>query len=99
MRLAWIASVLACSVAFPVVAADAPADKAPTAQQMRMKECNQRAGDKKGEERKQFMSACLSGKEPEAKMTPQERMKVCNQRAADKKGDERKQFMSECLKG
>jgi hypothetical protein len=53
----------------------------------------------KGDERKQFMSACLSGKEPEAKMTQQERMKVCNQRAGDKKGDERKQFMSACLKG
>jgi len=50
-------------------AADEKGGKEPTAQQNRMKECNQKAGEKKGEERKSFMSACLSGKEPEAKMT------------------------------
>jgi len=64
-----------------------------------MKVCNEQAADKKGDERKSFMSACLSGKEPEPKMTQQDKMKVCNQKAADKKGDERKKFMSECLKG
>ena len=32
-------------------------------QQTRMKECNVKAKGKKGDERKQFMSACLSGKD------------------------------------
>jgi len=70
--------------------------KAPTAQQSKMGECNKEAGDKKGDERKKFMSACLSNKKP----TQQDKMKSCNKDAADKtlKGDERKKFMSECLK-
>jgi hypothetical protein len=69
-------------------------------QQEKMKDCNVKAADKKGDERKTFMSACLSGKEmAEPKMTQQDKMKACNTKAADKKGDERKTFMSECLKG
>lgn len=76
------------------------AKKAPTAQQQRMKDCNAQAEGKKGDERKTFMSACLSGKAPEAaKNTQQQRMKDCNARAEGKKGDERKAFMSSCLKG
>ena len=31
------------------------------AQQERMKDCNAKAGDKKGDERKKFMSSCLRG--------------------------------------
>ena len=80
----------------PVFAADPPKENA---QQQRMKDCNAKAGDKKGDERKTFMSACLSGKDvAPAKMTQQEKMKACNVKAADKKGDERKAFMSDCLK-
>ena len=82
--------------AAPAFAADPPKDT--NAQQERMKDCTARAGDKKGDERKAFMSACLSGNDP-AKMSQQEKMKVCNTPAAEKKGDERKAFMSECLKG
>ncbi len=75
------------------------ARKEPTAQQQRMKDCNARAEGKKGDERKAFMSACLSGKDPEgAKSSPQQRMKDCNAKAEGKKGDERKAFMSTCLK-
>ena len=74
-------------------------DKAKTPQQEKMATCNKEAGDKalKGDERKKFMSECLS----KAKMTQQEKMKACNKEAKDKalKGDERKQFMSDCLKG
>jgi len=84
--------------ATPVFAADPPKDAAPNSQQQRMKDCNAKAGDKKGDERKAFMSACLSGKES-AKMTQQEKMKACNVKAGEKKGDERKAFMSDCLKG
>ena len=32
-----------------------------TPQQQRMKDCNAQAGDKKGDERKAFMSTCLKG--------------------------------------
>ncbi|MPZ42644.1 MAG: hypothetical protein GEV05_04415 [Betaproteobacteria bacterium] len=61
MRRTFAALLLACTVTPLAVAADPKTDKAPSAQQMRMTECNQRAGDKKGEERKQFMSECLKG--------------------------------------
>jgi hypothetical protein len=78
--------------------------KEPTAaqkkQQERMKECNTKAGERKGDDRKKFMSDCLKGDQPTAAQTKQqERMKDCNKQAGDKKGDERKKFMSACLKG
>jgi len=80
----------------------APSEKQ-AAQRERMKECNDQAAGKKGDERKKFMSSCLSedsasGKKPTAQ---QQRMKDCNRQASDKsmKGDERKKFMSSCLKG
>jgi len=69
--------------------------QAQTAQQSKMTSCNKEAGDKKGDERKAFMKACLSAK----KETPQQaKMKSCNAEAKDMKGDERKKFMSQCLK-
>ena len=88
-----------------------PAKKEPSpaqqAQQEKMKACNADAGQKqlKGDERKKFMSECLSAKspaaEPAAPATQQDKMKACNAEAGQKalKGDERKKFMSECLKG
>jgi hypothetical protein len=60
-----------------------------------MSECNKEAGDKKGDDRKKFMSSCLKKDKP---MTQQEKMKACNKDAGGKKGDDRKKFMSECLK-
>jgi len=81
---------------------------ADTAQQEKMKSCNAEASTKalKGDERKKFMSQCLSAKgaaaTEEKKLTPQqEKMKSCNADASAKnlKGDERKKFMSQCLKG
>ncbi len=77
-------------------AADAPANT-PTAQQNKMGQCNKDAADKKGDERKAFMSECLKAK-PAAAMTQQDKMKTCNASAKDMKGDERKAHMSECLK-
>ena len=89
---------LALAGAFALVASPAFAQDNP--QQQRMKDCNAKAAGKTGDERKEFMSACLSGKDATpAKMTQQDRMKDCNAKAGDKKGDERKQFMSACLKG
>jgi hypothetical protein len=79
-------------------AAPAADDKKLTPQQEKMKVCNTQAGDKKGDERKAFMSECLKVGAPAAPMTQQEKMKACNTKAGEKKGDERKTFMSECLK-
>ena len=80
-------------------AGDAKPADGKTAQQNKMTQCNKDAGEKnlKGDERKKFMSQCLSAK----KETQQDKMKSCNKDAGDKKlkGDERKKFMSECLKG
>jgi hypothetical protein len=70
-------------------------------QQDKMAYCNKEAGAKKlaGDERKKFMSDCLSAEGH--KMTQQEKMSACNKQAGDKKltGDERKKFMSNCLSG
>ena len=48
--------------ACPVFAASqAPAAFAATTQQNKMKECNASATEKKGDDRKKFMSECLKG--------------------------------------
>jgi hypothetical protein len=82
-----------------ISAASAADDKKATPQQERMKECNVKAGEKKGDERKAFMSTCLKG-EATGSTAQQEKMKKCNTDANEKalKGDERKSFMSTCLK-
>jgi len=96
--------VAALCLAFAASGAFAQDKKEPTAaqkkQQERMKACNDKAGDKKGDERKKFMSACLKGGS-EAQRAQQTRMSDCSKQASDKKlkGDERKKFMSTCLKG
>ncbi len=86
-------SLITVGVALSFGAAHAE-DKPKTPQQGKMAMCNKEAGDKKGDERKKFMSDCLSAK----KETQQSKMGSCNKEAGDKKGDERKKFMSECLK-
>jgi hypothetical protein len=67
-------------------------------QQDRMKDCNTKAADMKGDARKAFMKKCLSGASA-AGNTQQQKMKSCNAEAKAKtlSGDERKKFMSECL--
>ncbi len=89
---------LVISAYSPSPAAD---DKKLTPQQEKMKSCNAEAGDKKGDERKAFMSSCLKAGTPAAPMTQQDKMTKCNADASAKalKGDERKGFMSDCLKG
>ena len=93
-----LVSLLALGVALSFGAtAHAADDKAaPTKQQSKMATCNKEAGDKKGDERKAFMSECLKNKP----VTQQDKMKACNadEKAKTLKGDERKAFMSECLK-
>ena len=96
-----IAMVVAMSLAAGTLSVASAADeKKANPQQERMKACNSQAGDKKGDERKAFMSQCLKGGAA-MPMTQQEKMKKCNADASAKalKGDERKAFMSTCLKG
>jgi hypothetical protein len=61
-----------------------------------MKMCNEKAGDKKGDERKAFMQTCLSAKPAPAK--PESKMAMCNKKTAGLKGDERSKAQSECMK-
>jgi hypothetical protein len=88
------------ALAMPAFAQDAAKPK--TAQQEKMTACNADAKAKnlKGDERKKFMSGCLSAKADAKAPTQQEKMKTCNADATAKslKGDERKKFMSDCLK-
>jgi hypothetical protein len=78
-------------------------DRQSTAQQERMKSCNAQASKKelKGDERKAFMSQCLSAKGGEKKelTAQQKKMRSCNAQAnrRDLKGDKRREFMSGCL--
>jgi hypothetical protein len=89
-----LAIVLAGAVGFvavPSLAADAAT---PNPQQERMKTCNAKATDKKGDERKKFMSECLSAE----KKADDNKMAECNAKSKGMKADERNKFMSECLK-
>jgi hypothetical protein len=83
---------LAMIGAFAAVATPALAQNA---QQERMKTCNAKAGDKKGNDRKAFMKDCLSAE----KKAYDSKMGACNTKSKGMKGDERKKFMSECMKG
>ena len=90
MRKAIALSVVMLAVSFtlPCMAANSQNDK--------MTECNKQAAGKTGDERKAFMSSCLSTA-PAKPMTQQEKMTACNKQAAGMKGDDRKTFMSTCL--
>jgi hypothetical protein len=86
----FLASILLgafAAVATPVFAAE-------NAQQERMKACNKEAGEKKGDDRKKFMSTCLSDK----KKASDNKMAACNTKSKGMKADERKKFMSDCMK-
>ncbi|MDP2870807.1 PsiF family protein [Methyloversatilis sp.] len=78
-------------------------------QQEKMKACNAEAKEKalKGDERRSFMSGCLSsGSAAKPTLTADEasalkdRKKQCRSEATDKalKGEERKSFIAECVK-
>lgn len=95
-----LAMLVAASLAAGTLSVASAADeKKANSQQERMKACNSQAGDKKGDERKAFMSQCLKGSAA-MPLTQQDKMKKCNADASAKslKGDERKVFMSTCLK-
>ena len=109
-RLLAVLSCMLLAAAPLAVAQDkkAPSD-AQKKQQARMSACNKQAGDKKGDERKKFMSSCLKGGSGNTAAPPasakqkaqQDKMGDCNKQANLKnmKGEDRKNFMSSCLKG
>lgn len=105
-------SLILASAFFAGAAAAAPgydlsvpaSAKNASTQQERMKVCNKVAGERslQGQQRKDFMKACLS-KNSEAKQqvnSQQQKMSKCNALAKDKNlsGEKRKAFMSSCLK-
>jgi hypothetical protein len=105
-------TVLSCVLLAAAPLAIAQEKKAPSdaqkKQQERMKACNKQAGDKKGDDRKKFMSACLKGGNAAQssgastkQKAQQDKMSDCNKQANMKnmKGEDRKTFMSSCLKG
>jgi len=101
-----LAQVLLSALVLPAVAQEAKTPSpAQQAQQQKMKDCNAQATAKnlKGDERKTFMSSCLSATPAAATSSnsQQQKMKDCNAQATAKnlKGDERKSFMSTCLSG
>jgi hypothetical protein len=87
--------VAACAfaAAAPAFAADTTA--APNAQQEKMKACNAKAEGKTGDDRKKFMSSCLSAKPAKA----ESKMSMCNKQTAGLSGDARSKAQSECMKG
>ncbi len=74
--------------------AAAPAFAAENSQQNKMKDCNASAGDKKGDERKAYMSTCLSAKPAKA----ESKMAMCNKKTAGLDKDARAKAQSECMK-
>ena len=85
---------LAMTILGLFVVAATPVLAAENSQQERMKTCNKEAGDKKGDDRKKFMSTCLSDK----KKADDNKMASCNTKSKGMKADERKKFMSDCMK-
>ncbi len=74
-------------VAGPALAADNP-------QQDKMKACNAKAGDMKGDERKSFMSNCLKAQPAKA----ESKMAMCNKKTAGLDKEARAKAQSECMK-
>jgi hypothetical protein len=72
----------------------APSAFAANNQQSKMTDCDNQAGDKKGDDRKAFMKSCMSA----TPMTQQERIAACNKKATGKTGSDRKAYMKTCLR-
>lgn len=99
---------LSCTLVSITLLATFPHAAVAGPQQDRMRACNKEAKEKslKGDERKSFMSSCLSSGKSEATATADAsddaaaRKKQCRAEASAKslKGDERKAFISECSK-
>jgi len=91
-----LAGLFACGAAYAAdTKTDAKKTDAMNTQQNKMKDCNDQAGDKKGDERKAFMKTCLSAK-PAA---PKSKMAMCNEKAKGMSKDEGNKARSDCMKG
>ena len=94
-------ALLAMFACGPAFAADTKADTKMAAdtkmtpQQEKMKTCNDKAKDMKGDDRKAFMKTCLSAK-PEK---PKSKMAMCNEKTKGMSKAEADKTRSECLKG
>ncbi|MBV8307837.1 MAG: phosphate starvation-inducible protein PsiF [Gammaproteobacteria bacterium] len=103
--LVAIGATLAIGAGQEVLAQAAATSPDLNSQQQKMKECNADAKAKgvKGDERKSFMSSCLSAKgmSQEQINKQQEKMKTCNADAKSKglKGADYKAFIKTCLSG
>jgi hypothetical protein len=109
-----LAASIAAVFAASALAADEakPTDKPMTAQQTRMKACNQEAGEKnlRGDERKEFMRGCLStrgGNAPAAAQRGPAQASgshdACAEKAVDKNGKPlagaaRASYMQACMR-
>lgn len=76
--------------------ASAAAEKAATPQQQRMRDCNKEAEGLKGQERKDFMKQCLSGKQAANKAAREERR--AENQAAREERQEARQTQQEKMK-
>jgi len=72
----------------------AAADTKTNSQQEKMKACNEKAGDKKGDERQAFMKTCLSSKPAPAKS----KMAMCNEKTKGMSKADADKARSECMK-
>jgi hypothetical protein len=95
-----LAGLFACGSAY---GADTKTDGATTgattgaamSQQDKMKDCNAKAGEMKGDERKAFMKTCLSAKPAK----PKSKMAECNSKTKGMSKEEADKARSECMKG
>ena len=92
-------SLFAC-VAYAADTKDTKAattDAKPNPQQEKMKMCNEKAGDKKGDERQAFMKSCLSAKST-AEEKPKSKMAMCNEKTKGMSKADADKARSECMK-
>ena len=103
--LVAIGAILSIGAGQAILAETPSASPQLNSQQQKMKECaaDAKAKGVKGDERKSFMSSCLSAKgmSEEQINKQQEKMKTCNADAKSKnlKGADYKSFMHTCLSG
>jgi hypothetical protein len=94
-----LVALFACGSAFAedTKTADAKAtDSKMNSQQDKMKACNDKAGDKKGDDRKAFMKTCLSAKPAAEK--PKNKMAMCNEKTKGMSKADGDKARSECMK-
>jgi hypothetical protein len=96
-RFLILAAACTFAVAAPAFAADTAPSPAQKAQQDKMAACNTKSEGKTGDDRKKFMSECMSAK-PAPAAKPESKMAMCNKQTAGLSGDARSKAQSECMK-